>query len=523
MKLKFTYIFLLLLFFSSGSNAQKADKQQSKISSLPNIVYILADDMGIGDVSGFNGNAKLKTPHIDLLIDQGMTFTDAHTAASVCTPTRYGLMTGRYPWRTQLKSRVLDGYSKPMVDSNIDTAPKLLQRNGYQTAMIGKWHLGWNWALTTDASELKLDTTVPFKYDKTVPIANLVDYSKPFSGGPTDCGFDYFYGINASLDFPPYSYCENNKVINIPKETLKKPTGSDYIETKQMMMRIGDKAPDFDPNEVLLTLTNKTVDYINQANQEKPFFLYVALTSPHTPVLPRQSFEGTSKCGRYGDFIQEMDWSVGQIIMALKNKGLLDNTLLVFTADNGASKASFPLEFEKQYDHNPSGNVRGRKNSLLEGGHRVPFVVHWPEVIKNPSKNNRTINLNDFYATCQNLVGENNPNQGVDSYSILSLLKGEDQYNRRVSIYSNFAGLLAIRKGDFKLTMNRNPKRYGLYNLKADLMELNNLFDDSKYEDVRLDLEQELENIITKGRSTDGEPLLNDGDLIWKNFKWIKH
>ena len=291
----------------------------------PNIVYILADDMGIGDVSGLNPNSKIKTPNLDKLLDSGMNFTDAHTASAVCTPTRYGIITGRYPWRTKLKKGVVDGYSKTILQDDIDTTPALLKRNGYETAMIGKWHLGWNWDIENENSLARNEKLPEYKFAEGVE--DHVDFTKPFTAGPTDRGFDYFYGVNASLDFPPYVFSENDKVVALPTEKFtaqgpdkSNPNWKKDPVRKQKMQRKGAKDPEFDAGETLLKLTEHSVDYIKNSTTKKPFFLYVALTAPHTPVLPRKEFVGSSEAAAYGDFTQELDWSVGQILKALKEK-----------------------------------------------------------------------------------------------------------------------------------------------------------------------------------------------------------
>lgn len=516
------YIILGFCLLFIVSSAQESTKK-------PNIVYILADDMGIGDVSGLNPEAKVNTPNIDALIENGMTFTDAHTTSSVCTPSRYSIMTGEYAWRTKLKARVLDGYSKALIEDTKDTAPKLLQRNGYETAMIGKWHLGWNWVIEDEAS-LEMNPKNPYQFKDS--ISKKVDYNKPFSGGPIDCGFDFFYGLNASLDFPPYVYSENNKLITIPTETMKLdgkdkdfPGGRKMdLVGGQKLKRKGDKARDFKAEQVMLDLTNKSVEYISNYKEEKPFFLYIPLTAPHTPVYPRDEFLNTSKAGIYGDFIQELDWSVGQIVSALMEKGIEENTIIIFTADNGASKASFPVEFENTYKHKPSAHLRGRKATLHQGGHTVPFIVQWKNQIKPNSNNNTTISLGDLYATCGDLLNiETDPNQGVDSYSLLSLLKGENNYQREASVYSNFAGRFSIRKGDWKMDLNPKKGNNYLFNIAEDPSETINLFYDDVYTEKKKELTLELNKIILNGRSTKGDELENEGPKIWKQLFWLKN
>ncbi|WP_452224014.1 sulfatase family protein [Lacinutrix chionoecetis] len=518
----------LIILFSCAfqfGNAQTENRSTKR----PNIVYILADDLGIGDVSGLNPEAKVSTPNIDALIKNGMTFTDAHTTSSVCTPSRYSIMTGEYAWRTKLKGRVLDGFSKALIEDTKDTAPKLLQRNGYKTTMIGKWHLGWNWVVEDEAN-LEMHPKNPYQFKED--ISKNVDYSQPFSGGPTDCGFDYFFGLNASLDFPPYVYSENNKLITMPTATMK-PDGKDKdfpggrkkdLVGGQKLKRRGDKAPDFKAEQVMLDLTNKSVEYIANYKEENPFFLYIPLTAPHTPVYPRDEFIGTSKAGIYGDFIQELDWTVGQIVSALKEKGIEDNTIIIFTADNGASKASFPVEFEDQFNHKPSAHLKGRKASLHQGGHTVPFIVQWKNEVKPNSKNHTTISLGDLYATCADLLNaETDHNQGVDSYSILSLLKGKDNYSREASVYSNFAGRFSIRKGDWKMDLNPKKGSSYLFNIAKDPSETTNLFFDDAYAEKKQELTSALNTIILNGRSTEGEILENEGPKIWKQLFWLKN
>jgi arylsulfatase A len=495
----------------------------------PNIVYILADDLGIGDISGLNLEAKVSTPNIDLLIKNGMSFTDAHTTSSVCTPSRYSIITGEYSWRTKLKARVLDGYSKALIEENKDTAPKLLQRNGYETAMIGKWHLGWNWQFKTE-DVLEMDTKNPYQFKDDV--SSKVAYTKAFSGGPVDQGFDYFFGLNASLDFPPYVYSENSKLITNPTETMKGDGGDRNfpggrkmdLVGGQKLKRKGDKAPGFQAEKVMLDLTNKSVDYISNYKEEKPFFLYIPLTAPHTPVYPREEFLGTSKAGIYGDFIQELDWTVGQIVSALKDKGIEDNTIIIFTADNGASKASFPEEFEDTYQHKPSAHLKGRKASLHQGGHTVPFIVQWKNTVKPNSKNDTTISLADLYATCAQILDvPTDTNQGVDSYSILSLLQGKNDYKRDVSVYSNFAGCFSIRKDDWKMDLNPKKGSSNLFNIAEDPSEKNNLFYNDAYAFKVEELTQALNTTILNGRSTEGDILKNKGPKIWSNLFWLKN
>jgi len=289
------------------------------------------------------------------------------------------------------------------------------------------------------------------------------------------------------------------------------------------MQRKGIKDPDFDAGETLLKLTEHSVDYIKNSTTNKPFFLYVALTAPHTPVLPRKDFVGSSEAAAYGDFTQELDWSVGQIMKALKDKGIEENTIVIFTADNGASRVSFPLEFEDKYNHKPSRELKGRKGSLNEGGHRVPFIVQWKNEIEPKSTNNNTISLNDLYATCAAIVDVDQPkNQGVDSFNMLDLFAGDNStYKRESSVYSDFGGRYAIRKGDYKLILSPKEQKRRLYNLKEDIGETTNLYGQTEYIEIQNNLMDEITTIIQNGRSTEGEKLTNEGPEVWEALYWM--
>jgi len=466
----------------------------------------------------------VKTPNLDRLVADGMNVTEAHTTSGVCTPTRYGLLTGRYPWRSELKEGVVQGYSKAVISPETDTVPKLLRRAGYDTGMTGKWHLGFQWTYKegeTPVYEFNVDSKM---------VENRIDYTQPFQGGPVDCGFDSFYGMVASPGMPPYTFLENDRVSVLPTEQQawfgprdEFPAGKkkDY-ERKAQMLRPGLKALGFASNQVMLRYTENAIEYIQAQDESKPFFLYVPYASPHTPVVPRPEFQGTSKCGIYGDFVQELDWSVGQILQAVEEKGMAKNTIVVFTADNGHAQGSFPMEFKEKYDHDPERGLNGHKATLYEGGHRVPFVVRWPEQIKTSSTCDATICLNDLYATCAALTGQKTDiNQGVDSYSMLDLLKGGSSYERPNSIYTDYGGKFAIRKGDWKLILNPNPNQLRLFNLKDDLNETQNKAKSPEFKLVIDDLMNEISAVVDNGRTTAGPKLKNDGSNPWKQLYWM--
>ncbi|ANW96877.1 hypothetical protein AXE80_11545 [Wenyingzhuangia fucanilytica] len=497
----------------------------------PNIVYILVDDLGVGDISALNNEGKIKTPNIDQLTKEGMTFTDAHSGASVCTPTRYGLLTGRYAWRTTLKSRVVNSYANCLIPKERATVASLAKKNGYNTAMIGKWHLGLNWQSKTGNNVSK---------NLNEGVEEFVDFSKKITLGPNELGFDYWYGTGASWDFPPYAFIENNLLLENEKlvatdddytpsiypkaleekmkatkdqKTLKKLKNSYPINS----WRKGVQLPEITKEHGLTIVANKAANYINHYNSKKPLFLYIPLTAPHTPVSPTEKFKGSSKCGIYGDFVQELDFYVGKIINSLKEKGMYENTLLIFTADNGASLKAIPMAEQKKYNHSPSGIYSGYKARLTEGGHRVPFIATWPKVIAKNSTCDSLISLNDLYATMADLFNNKiTDNEAEDSFSMLWALKGKsisDNEKRTVDFHHSFAGDFAFRKGTWKADFKTSK----LFNLDDDIKETNNL--KSKYPEKYEELRALASSYIFNGRTTQGEKQSNEGPKVWKQIK----
>ena len=311
---------------------------------------------------------------------------------------------------------------------------------------------------------------------------------------------------------------ENNRATAIPTVVRPFQGGKD---AKNIMMRRGLQAPSFAPENILTRITDKTIDYIGAQSGEKPFFIYLALTAPHTPVCPLDKFKGSSRCGIYGDFIQELDWCVGRVVAALKAKGFLKDTLLIFTADNGASRASFSVEDEKKYGHHPSYIYSGRKGCLREGGHRVPFIVHWPGVVAPGTKCGVPCCLNDFYATCANIVGAKiPPNAGEDSFSLLPLLKNKPgNYKRENLAHHDYGGRFAFRKGKWKLILSKHPNGNALYNLDDDPRESKNLY--KAHPEIAKTLKEKLTQVILDGRSTPGPKPANDGPKHWRQLSWI--
>jgi arylsulfatase A-like enzyme len=468
----------------------------STVPSRANIVLILADDLGYGDVRALNPEGKLLTPHLDRLAGQGMIFRDAHSSSSVCTPTRYSLLTGRYNWRSRLKNGVLWGYSRRLIEPERMTVASMLGRHGYHTACVGKWHLGMDWPLKTGG----------FAADERD--AWNVDYAKPIPNGPTTVGFDEFYGISASLDMPPYVYIEQDRSVGIP--TVEK-----------AFHRKGPAHEDFEAIDVLPTLTEKAVDYIHRraphAKQGTPFFLYFALTAPHTPILPTGDWQGKSTINAYGDFVMQVDAAVGQVLDALERNGLAQETLVIFTSDNGCSPAANFAELAA-HGHHPSYQFRGHKADIFEGGHRIPLIVRWPGKVRAGATSDQLTCLVDFFATCADLIGAALPNDAAeDSVSILpALLETAEGPLRETVVHHSVQGKFAIREGHWKLCLcpgsggwsDPRPESEAarllppvqLYRLEADIGERQNLR--GEYPEVVKRLRERLLHQVEQGRST---------------------
>ena len=513
--------FILLLIMLAPETGALAQNN----STYPNIIYILADDMGFGDVSAYNPEGKIKTPSLDKMANEGMMFTDAHTSSSVCTPTRYGILTGRYNWRSRLKSGVLTGNSKALIPDDRTTLASLLKTQGYKTAFIGKWHLGWNWALKNPT--LKSGDG----WDKSD--FDNIDFTKPISHGPKELGFDYSYGHAGSLDMAPYVYVENGMATAQPNRiTVNK--------DKYGWWREGPTAADFDHDDVTPNFFRKTIDYISTENtHKKPFFIYLALPSPHTPILPLDKWKGKSKLNSYGDFVIMIDHYIGQLMDTLKKEGIAHNTLIVFTTDNGCSPAA---GFDEMVEsgHLPNYIFRGHKADIFEGGHRVPFIVRWPSVISDNRKSNQLICTTDFLATVAEITGyQLKPNEGEDSFSMLPIFYGNDQKIRSSVVNHSINGSFAIRQDHWKLILTPDSggwsypipgkdqqlieqlPKFQLYDLAQDPGEQNNLY--TVQPKKAQELQTLLVELIRNGRSTPGPHQENDPiTKEWKQIQLIK-
>lgn len=494
----------------------------------PNLIYILADDMGYGDISCLNPEAAFQTPHFDRLGEEGMIFTDAHATSAVCTPSRYGILTGRYNWRSTLKSGVLGGYSPALIEKDRGTLADLMKAQGYRTACIGKWHLGMDWH-TVDGS--CVNETEDFT------IQSDIDYTVPVTNGPISHGFDYYYGISASLDMPPYVYIENDRVTELPDHTYAGvPSGRDGKVVPEFA-RSGDCAPNFHHEEVLPRLTEKVLKKITEY-KEDPFFIYFPLPAPHTPILPAPQFRGKSGTNSYGDFCLMCDDVVGQVMDRLKQEGLDENTIVIFASDNGCSPQA-DLEELARHGHNPSYCFRGYKADIYEGGHRIPLLVRWPQFIKAGQRCNETVCLCDMIATMAELLDVTLPDDmGEDSVSNLKLWKGETltQPLREATVHHSIDGSLSIRKGRYKLEMcpgsggwsypkpgvdsTEGMPSVQLYYLIRDVREQTNLAEACP--EIVKDMTELLVQYVMNGRSTPGRPQSNAGAPIWDTVKWLE-
>ena len=510
--MKYSKLIIVFLFLFGGIMLSCEKKVRQ-----PNIVLFLADDMGYGDPQSYVPNSKIPTPNIDQLASKGIRFTDAHSPASVCSPTRYAILTGRYAWRTHLKQGVLGPYNSPLIEQDRLTLPGMLKEQGYATACIGKWHLGMQWA-TLDSAEL------PKIWERNFD-QSVIDHSKKITAGPLTAGFEYYFGTDVP-NFPPYLFIENDHVVGNP--TIPKP---DTIYGNPGMMLPGWKLED-----ILPTLTKKAVSYIDnysKQNNDKPFFLYFASTSPHTPIVPASEFQGKSQAGPYGDLVHQTDYSLGEIMKALERNGLMENTIIIFTSDNGSpARAGDPHLHGKdfhatgavitKFNHNPNAPWRGMKADIWEGGHRVPFVISWPGTIPTDKSSNEPISSVDIMASIAAITGyELTNNSAGDSWDLSDLFLGKRagidsgrESIREAIVHHSSGGKFAIRQGKWKMIpqlgsggwtkpinvkLEMNDPEGQLYDLHADPSESDNLW--HKHPEVVEQLQELLQKYKSEGRS----------------------
>ncbi len=503
----------------------------------PNIVYFFVDDMGYGDVSCLNPEGKIPTPNFDRLAKEGMVFTDAHSTSAVCSPSRYGVLTGRYNWRSRLQRGIVEPYGDPLISKDRLTVPKLMRRNGYHTACIGKWHLGMGWDF--DATE---DFLPKHKYDSRIE-GELMEptdeqkelwqnaFSKPVFGGPKAAGFDYYFGVDVP-NWPPYCFIENDKTVGTPSKWLQTRLLGDNLGSLQ-----GPAMPYWNFEQLLPTFATKADSYIkDRAQKNEPFFLYLPMTSPHTPLSVNKQWIGKSGLNNlYADLVMETDDIFGQVLDALERYGVADNTLVIFTSDNGCAHYIGTDQMEAQ-GHFPSANYRGYKSDAWDGGHRMPFIVRWPEVIKAGSSCDNLVSLSDLMATCAEILGESLPDSGgEDSISMMPLFRsGEnnilDEKIRECVVHHSIEGKFAIRDNQWKLVLcpgsggwtKKDAVAYEeglpmvqLYDMQEDPGEKNNLCE--RYPEQVKKMVRKLEKLVDDGRSTKGSKQANDVPVdIWK-------
>ncbi len=493
------------LFFSTGNSTTHAQEHRAKT---PNIIFILADDIGYGDLSCY-GAKKVKTPNLDRLAAKGIRFTDGYAPSATCTPTRYAVLTGQYAWRKK-GTNILPGNANLIIEPGRTTVASLLKLAGYITGVVGKWHLGLG--------------------------DGPINWNAEIKPGPREIGFDYSFLIPATGDRVPCVYVENQKVAgHDPKDPIEvsygtpignEPTGKSHPELLKMKLSLGHdntivngisrigfmtggKAARWRDEDMADVITRKAKDFIQQ-NRAKPFFLYFATHDIHVPRVPHQRFHGKSECGVRGDAIVQLDHTIGEILDTLEKLGILDDTLLIFSSDNG------PVVDDGYADgavanlngHLPAGLLRGGKYSLFQGGTRVPFIAHWPRRIR-PGESSAIVCQIDFLSSFAKLTGQTLPeNAGPDSFNVLPALVGESKVGRPHLVHH--AGGLSLRKDNWSLIPGggefnfqaKKKKAEGadqLFDLSKDLSETTNVA--ATHPQVVAEMRGLLRKIVADGRS----------------------
>lgn len=511
----------IIAFLVSALALPAAGLANEKAQELPNIVVIYADDLGYGDVQCYNPErGRIPTPHIDRLALQGMRFTDAHSSSGVCSPSRYTILTGRYHWRTRLQRGIVGLWGAPLIPSDRLTLGGLAKQHGYRTACIGKWHLGWNWPIPPGKKKLfqaanRRNEELAATDEHRAAWREV--FSKPISGGPTAVGFDEYFGTDVP-NWPPYCFIENDRTVGVPSEF-----GNPQLFIRNQASRQGPALKGWTLEPILPTLGDRASAFIRrEAQSPAPFFIYMPLTSPHTPLAVNVEWIGKSGLNLYADFVMETDAVVGRVLEALDQTGAADNTLLFFTSDNGCAPYIGVGDLEKQ-GHYPSGELRGYKADAWEGGHRVPFIVRWPERVQADTVCDQLVHQADLMATLAEVLGVTLPeNAGEDSFSLLPLLRGEDVSVRDHAVSTSINGVPAVRLRDWKYIPAPGSGGWGkggdpsqpvqLYNLADDLGESRNLAVEQpgRVEEMKALLEE----LIIQGRSTPGSRQRNDVKVV---------
>ena len=491
-------------------------------SAPPNIVVIYADDLGYGDIQCYNPKrGKIPTPHVDKLASQGMRFTDAHSSSGVCSPSRYTILTGRYHWRSRLQRGIVRLWGPPLITPDRLTIGGLAKKHGYHTACIGKWHLGWNWPIP--AGKKKLFTSTGYRGKKNLSATDEQRaawrevFSKPIAGGPIAVGFDEYFGTDVP-NWPPYCFIENDRTVGIPSEYA-----APELFIRNQASQQGPALKGWTLEPILPALGDRAAAFIQrEAKTPKPFLVYMPLTSPHTPLSVNAKWKGKSKLNLYADFVMETDAIVGQVVEALEKSGAAKNTLVIFTSDNGCAPYIGVTDLEKM-GHYPSGPLRGYKADAWEGGHRVPFVVRWPGVVKPKSSCDQLVHQADLLATFAEIFGTKLPKSaGEDSFSLMSLFKGGTGPIREHAVSASIGGTPSVRMGQWKYIPARGSGGWGkggdqsqpiqLYDLADDLGESRNLAVKNPKQVERM--KALLEKLIVQGRSTPGPKQKNDVKVV---------
>ena len=457
----------------------------------PNVLILYADDLGFGDLGCYNKKSRIPTPNLDRLASESVRFTDGHSSSGICTPSRFAMLTGRHHWRDF--HGIVNAFGGSVFKPERLTLPEMLKEKGYKTAAIGKWHLGWNWDAIRN-KEVKAITVQEGRRKKQQLGPEAFDWTKSIPNGPLNHGFDYYFG-DTVINFPPYCWIENDKVVKAP-DTLMQTGKWKKIKEGGWECRPGPMVTGWDPYENIPTTTKKGVDYIKEAAKaEEPFFLYFAYPAPHAPIIPNDEFDGKSKAGPYGDFVYETDHSIGQLLQALKDSGQAENTIVIFSADNGPEHYAYARD--AKFDHWSAHPFRGLKRDAYEGGHHVPFIVKYPGVTMAGTVNDALVSQIDIMATLASVVGYDLPdkNAAEDSHDLLPLLKGEVKSTRTSHIHNTFDHTWAFREGDWVLVTGKSghhsrvtkewlkkhdypkteSKQSRLFNLREDIGQRNDL------------------------------------------------
>jgi arylsulfatase A-like enzyme len=489
----------------------------------PNILIILADDLGYGDVACYNPtHGKIRMPSLDHFALQGMRFTDAHSSSAVCSPSRYSLLTGRYHWRTWLQSGIVNKFGPALIAPDRLTLADILRERGYRTACFGKWHMGWNWPIPHDREQEFIadprNTSNP-PNQSTRELWRKV-FSQPIGGGPLECGFDTFFGMDLP-NFPPFCFIDGNHTVGIPDEVLP---------AELMATNLADfsrpAVHNWRLDTILPEIGDRACQFIHDsAEQSKPFFLYLPITAPHTPIAVNQEWRGKSGLNAYADYVMETDAVIGQVLRELDQVKLTENTFVLISSDNGCAPYVGIEELARK-GHYPNWPYRGFKTDIWEGGHRVPFIVRWPGSVQPGTTCDALVQQVDLVATVAEFLDEKlPPNVGEDSFSFMPLLRGGKEPTRNLAVNQSIKGLFAIRQGPWKLIFGQgsggwakgsDDKPQQLYRLDEDPTEEHNLF--GQHQQLEEQLTEQMARIVAAGRSTPGPSQQNDMPVDWRRF-----